>query len=35
MANRVIAAHGTVEIVDLHQALSRVGGVAARLRYPL
>ncbi len=35
MADRVIAAHGKADIVDLHQALSRVGGVAARLRYPL
>lgn len=35
MADRVIAAHGKAETVDLHQALSRVGGVAARLRYPL
>jgi hypothetical protein len=35
MAARVVAARGTVEVVDLHQALADVGGVAALLRYPL
>ncbi len=35
MTDRVIAAQGNAETVDVHQALARVGGVAARLRFPL
>ncbi len=35
MADRVIAADGKVEMLDVHQALARAGGVAAMLRYPL
>lgn len=35
MTDRVIAAQGEAETVEIHQALARVGGVAARLRYPL
>jgi peptide subunit release factor 1 (eRF1) len=35
MVARVTAARGTVAVVDTHAALARVGGVAARLRYPL
>ena len=35
MPERVLAHGGRVEIVDLHAALNRVGGVAALLRYPL
>ena len=35
MADRVMASEGTVETVDIHQALERAGGVAAGLRYPL
>ena len=35
MADRVLAAGGRVEVVDLHGDLARVGGVAAQLRYPL
>jgi len=35
IVDRVIAAGGKVETVQIHQALARVGGVAALLRYPL
>jgi peptide chain release factor subunit 1 len=35
LVDRVIAAGGTVEQVEVHQELARVGGVAALLRYPL
>ena len=35
IVDRVIAAGGKVEAVEIHQALARVGGVAALLRYPL
>ncbi|MBI3030630.1 MAG: hypothetical protein HYY64_14075 [Candidatus Rokubacteria bacterium] len=35
IAERVIATGGKVETVGVHQALARVGGVAALLRYPL
>jgi peptide subunit release factor 1 (eRF1) len=35
MTDRVIAAQGTAETVEIHQALARVGGVTARLRFPL
>jgi len=35
MVDRVIGAGGRVETVEVHQALGRVGGVAAQLRYPL
>lgn len=35
IADRVIATGGRVETVGVHQALARVGGVAALLRYPL
>jgi peptide subunit release factor 1 (eRF1) len=35
IADRVIASDGEVETVDAHESLARVGGVAARLRYPL
>ena len=35
MAHRVIAAGGTVAAVSAHAALGGVGGVAARLRFPL
>jgi peptide subunit release factor 1 (eRF1) len=35
MVDRVIACGGEVETVDAHEALAHVGGVAARLRYPL
>jgi peptide subunit release factor 1 (eRF1) len=35
MVDRVVASDGAVETVDAHQSLARVGGVAARLRYPL
>ena len=35
MTDRVIAAQGTAETVEVHQALARVGGVTARLRFPL
>jgi peptide subunit release factor 1 (eRF1) len=35
MPERVLAAGGRVEIIDLHAALTRVGGVAALLRYSL
>ncbi|HTY78317.1 MAG TPA: hypothetical protein VMI34_10915 [Candidatus Bathyarchaeia archaeon] len=35
MPERVLVAGGRVEIVDLHAALTRVGGVAALLRYSL
>ena len=34
MIERVLAAGGDVASVDAHAALARVGGVAARLRYP-
>jgi peptide subunit release factor 1 (eRF1) len=35
LVDRVIASGGEVETVDVHEALGRVGGVAALLRYPL
>ncbi|HXJ78636.1 MAG TPA: hypothetical protein VMS64_08155 [Candidatus Methylomirabilis sp.] len=35
MTDRVIGAQGKVETVDVHQGLARVGGVMARLRFPL
>jgi peptide subunit release factor 1 (eRF1) len=35
VVDRVVASDGAVEIVDAHEPLARVGGVAARLRYPL
>ena len=35
MVERVIASGGEVETVGVHEALDRVGGVAALLRYPL
>lgn len=35
MVERVIAAGGKTETIGIHQGLARVGGVAARLRYPL
>lgn len=35
MVDRVIASGGTVETVDVHEALARVSGIAALLRYPL
>lgn len=33
--DRVVAAGGTVEVVDTHAELARAGGIAARLRYPV
>ncbi|HET8575644.1 MAG TPA: hypothetical protein VFO18_00990 [Methylomirabilota bacterium] len=35
MADRALGAGGSVHWVDVHAALMRAGGVAARLRYPL
>ncbi|MBI4637732.1 MAG: hypothetical protein HY727_15460 [Candidatus Rokubacteria bacterium] len=35
VADRVIAADGAVDLVDEHPGLTRAGGMAARLRYPL
>jgi hypothetical protein len=35
MAERVAAAGGTVESIEVHQPLAAAGGVAAELRYPL
>jgi peptide subunit release factor 1 (eRF1) len=35
MADRALAAGGTVQMVESYQALAHFGGVAARLRYPL
>lgn len=35
MVSRVIAAGGTVKIIEAHPGLARVGAVAALLRYPL
>jgi peptide subunit release factor 1 (eRF1) len=35
VADRVVAAEGKVETVEAHQALEGVGGVAARVRYPV
>jgi len=35
MAERVAAAGGTVETIEIHQPLAVAGGVAAELRYPL
>ena len=35
MADRVVAAGGTVETIEVHQPLAAAGGVAAELRYPL
>jgi peptide subunit release factor 1 (eRF1) len=34
MAERVVAAGGTVETIEVHQLLAAAGGVAAELRYP-
>jgi hypothetical protein len=35
MVTRVTATGGMVTVVEAHQGLARVGGVAARLRYAL
>ncbi len=35
MAERVAAAGGTVETIEVHQPLAVAGGIAAELRYPL
>jgi peptide subunit release factor 1 (eRF1) len=35
LVDRVLAAGGQVELVEAHEGLRGVGGVAARLRYPL
>jgi peptide chain release factor subunit 1 len=35
MTDRVIGAQGKAETVEIHQPLARVGGVTARLRFPL
>ncbi len=35
MVDRVLATGGTVETIEVHPGLTRVGGVAALLRYPL
>ncbi|MBI2467738.1 MAG: host attachment protein [Candidatus Rokubacteria bacterium] len=35
MVDRVLATGGAVETIEAHAGLPRVGGVAARLRYPL
>jgi peptide subunit release factor 1 (eRF1) len=35
LVDRVLAAGGQVEVVEAHEGLRGVGGVAARLRYPL
>jgi peptide subunit release factor 1 (eRF1) len=35
MADRALGAGGSVQRIDVHAALMRAGGVAARLRYPL
>jgi peptide chain release factor subunit 1 len=35
IVDRVLATAGTVEMVGVHDGLERLGGVAARLRYPL
>ena len=35
LTERVVASGGTVETVEIHQALAGAGGVAAQLRYPL
>ena len=35
MADRVVAAGGSVETIEVHQPLAAAGGVAAELRYPL
>jgi hypothetical protein len=35
MISRATAAGGAVTMVDLHAGLAAVGGVAARLRFPL
>jgi hypothetical protein len=34
MAERVVAAGGSVETIEVHQPLTMAGGVAAALRYP-
>jgi peptide subunit release factor 1 (eRF1) len=35
LVERVLSAGGEVEVVEAHEALGGVGGVAARLRYAL
>jgi len=35
LVDRVLAAGGQVEVVEAHEGLDAVGGIAARLRYPL
>jgi hypothetical protein len=35
MAERDVAAGGTLETIEVHQPLAAAGGVAAELRYPL
>ncbi|HUO62813.1 MAG TPA: Vms1/Ankzf1 family peptidyl-tRNA hydrolase [Terriglobales bacterium] len=35
LVERVLAAGGTVDTIEAHQTLAKVGGVAALLRYPL
>jgi hypothetical protein len=35
LVDRVLAAGGQAELVEAHEGLRGVGGVAARLRYPL
>lgn len=35
LVDRVLASGGQVEVVETHEGLDRMGGVAARLRYPL
>jgi peptide subunit release factor 1 (eRF1) len=35
VVDRVVAAGGTVEVIDTHAELERAGGIAARLRYPV
>jgi hypothetical protein len=35
LVERVLSAGGEIEVVEAHEALGRVEGVAARLRYPL
>ena len=35
LVERVLSSGGEVEVVETHDALGGVGGVAARLRYPI
>lgn len=35
LVDRVVGAGGKVEMIEAHEELARLGGVAARLRYPL